>query len=573
MTNYRHTNQYHNLLTNCGWSIWSNGTEYNPTGSSYDFTIQNADLYSGGTQEMYQSYPVSKDIYLESRQASGGPSGGTYVRLTTQISGAGYPGRFYIESGSKTTFFNCAIGTIKASCYFRDGDISGTRFSIMFASYLGGANLHRSSLYYGRRQIRSPMWIGNSSWTQYSFYFNPIFDIKDPTCYSAVDGVYGDPWEMNRITAGIAIDNSSVVGNYFDIGPEITISSIAPCCVAADTLAMDTWSKSTNMLLYRNDEESGVVNPNWEDNYFKNTYEITLNTSSTNQYLNWPNDNNYNVECNYSKFRGREVTFGCAIKTSYGSHVCLIIEDSDGSSTSSYHSGGGSYEWLEVSRRCSNSITSFRVRIKLVNNANIAYARKPMLIYGNYIGSEVNWSPPDYETIWFDKPIASTRLTLIGNTCVHYGTAMEFQSDSGSLIGRRGLVGCYVYSEFSSSSSYDSDNQNFILVPQKFYFPLITDQTTYEGSYINSMSGLLDNSISRVSGFARGDKYCSKFSPVIPYNTPASFPVQTDNAFATSSFNFQSDIVGSVFYYLGAEIDYSYCMDAIESCNKITENT
>jgi len=64
-------------------------------------------------------------------------------------------------------------------------------------------------------------------------------------------------------------------------------------------------------------------------------------------------------------WQGKVVTFGCWVKCNTASRARLSISDGIGGSSSPYHSGGNTYEWLQVTRTINGSATRVRVHCEV----------------------------------------------------------------------------------------------------------------------------------------------------------------------------------------------------------------
>lgn len=63
-------------------------------------------------------------------------------------------------------------------------------------------------------------------------------------------------------------------------------------------------------------------------------------------------------------WRSKEFSFSCAVKTSVASLGKIGIYDGVGTTFSSYHTGGGSWEWLTVTRTLDASATELQIRFQ-----------------------------------------------------------------------------------------------------------------------------------------------------------------------------------------------------------------
>lgn len=90
---------------------------------------------------------------------------------------------------------------------------------------------------------------------------------------------------------------------------------------------------------------------------------------------------------NYKEFRGKQITLSVRVKTTLASKVKVRIKDSAGNSTSSAHTGGGTYETLTVTRTVDSSATSLLIEMGMLATGDVAtstiYFDNAMLVMGN----------------------------------------------------------------------------------------------------------------------------------------------------------------------------------------------
>lgn len=238
--------------------------------------------------------------------------------------------------------------------------------------------------------------------------------------------------------------------NYYD---EITCYEITPCCTGADTTAFDRWYKDSTLDLYREHDGS-----NTKDGSF---YALKMVPSAAGDFLTFPSVVGiFDNEEFYRQFAGRTVTLGCWIKTSTASHVRLSLRDNDGGAAhtySSYHTGGGTFEWLEVTRAIASATVDFLAYIwanvaPAVNGDTIVYISQPMLVFGSHIG-EGNYQPKQQEVIILEKYITSN---LLDNTIDWSSTGawidLNIEADSDAKLPK-GAKELKIFSTFKDSGS------------------------------------------------------------------------------------------------------------------------
>jgi len=179
---------------------------------------------------------------------------------------------------------------------------------------------------------------------------------------------------------------------------DFTCFEVTPACIASNNLAMDGWFKGSSTDIYRQHNDGGTLT---KDGSF---YGLYMDWAAAGDYVQWPGVNLRSKAEHYQRFAGRTVTFGCWMKTSKASHGKLTIEDNSGTvATSGLHTGGGGWEWLEITHTMGGSITLFSVLItgaQAVDGTDTdIYASQPMLVFGSSIG-EGNYTSPQGEIIY-----------------------------------------------------------------------------------------------------------------------------------------------------------------------------
>lgn len=256
---------------------------------------------------------------------------------------------------------------------------------------------------------------------------------------------------------------------------------IIPCCTVADTVAMDGWIKDSTADIYR--EHSGS---NVKDGSF---YANKLVVTAAADYVRWPGAVFDNEEW-YMQFQGRPVTFGKWVLTSTASHARLAITDSVGTTYSSYHTGGGAYEWLEVTRIVDAGATSVAVYVygdvaSNVDGTTIIYHCQGMFVFGWSLG-EGMYQPKSQEIIWIEKIIRGNLLAvLLANSDVAF-TGLNIEADSDATLPK----GCKAIQWYSLVRDSGSAGTN------ECYLALRKDAVKATGSY-NTTTGLFADAYKR----------------------------------------------------------------------------
>ena len=86
---------------------------------------------------------------------------------------------------------------------------------------------------------------------------------------------------------------------------------------------------------------------------------------------------------NHTNYQGRTVTFGCWVKTSTASQARIRVRDHITAITSSYHTGGGTWEWLTAILNVNATATSLKCQHQVMNTNGIAYFDGAILVEGS----------------------------------------------------------------------------------------------------------------------------------------------------------------------------------------------
>jgi len=231
---------------------------------------------------------------------------------------------------------------------------------------------------------------------------------------------------------------------YFD---NFSLSECVPACVAVNDVGPDGWTKGgpTHPDLYR--EQEG------RNGFF---YALKICAKGTNSWVYWPETSVLTTTRQFmQKFEGRTVTFGAWVKSNTANSARLEINYSGLiQAYSSYHSGGSSWEWMEVTKEIPSTITtslSFTVSCLGVAGTEVAYVCQPMLIFGNSIG-DGNYIQPPGETLWLESPITLTdynAATVSANASIK----LEEQS-SGKIPKGAKAVYCELMGQCANADKY-----------------------------------------------------------------------------------------------------------------------
>ncbi len=217
------------------------------------------------------------------------------------------------------------------------------------------------------------------------------------TLEGLVAGAHGLIFKATATTHSINLLNLDLgVGETLNI-TSIYVDEVIPGCVGADALGPDGWYKKSGMEIFRQHNDGGTLT---KDGSF---YSGKMDSLAAGDYLRWPLSVIETLAEHYQRFAGRMVTFGAWVYATTASHAFLQLVDSDttdddqSSDSSSYHTGGSTWEWLEVTMIVSATTTEFRCSF-CFDSTTVAYISQPMLVFGSSIG-EGNFSRPSGEVI------------------------------------------------------------------------------------------------------------------------------------------------------------------------------
>jgi len=357
-----------NLLTNSGFDVWSNSTLEN-VGSDL---VTNGDMETSPTSEWTGMATVSLAEETTTKHA-----GSKSLKVTRGASnGSAYQGTLALTVGK--------LYKVTAWCYQPTaGGSSGS--GIYISTSVGGAG----TVDYGKSTTTLDAWVD-----------------------------LGGVFEATQTTHYITITAESVNTDY-TFWDDVSVYEVTPGCVAADQLALDGWFKDTTIDIYR--EHSGS---NTKDGSF---YSLKGVVNAANDFVIWPDMTTRSSDPWLDRFAGRMVTFGAWVKTSTATHMRLNIYDG-GHNYSGYHTGGGAWEWIEVTISFSASPTYAQFEFKAEQASGDFYISQPILVFGSSIG-EGNYTRPVGEVVQCEKPI-----TIFSNDTISSETSYNLEVESSGMI-------------------------------------------------------------------------------------------------------------------------------------------
>lgn len=247
---------------------------------------------------------------------------------------------------------------------------------------------------------------------------------------------YTVTFEATTTTTFISLNCTSAAGAYyFD---EVTLYEITPCCTAANSVTFDGeggWTKDITVDIYRQHNDGGTLT---KDGSF---YSLKCVPSAADDFIYFPKDAMIdNVEW-MQKFAGRTVSFGMWVKTSTASHAKIGIFDT-AYTYSSFHTGGGDWEWIEVTKAIDATPAQVYFIIRFdqapnIDGSTIVYVSQPMLIFSkgaDAIIGEGNYTPKSQEMIWLEKNIPSNGYDGLLNQSDLAYTDLNLEADSDAML-------------------------------------------------------------------------------------------------------------------------------------------
>lgn len=281
-------------------------------------------------------------------------------------------------------------------------------------------------------------------------------------------GVTTGVYEVTAVTidTNFTLHDTSITAASAHTGYEMT-----PGCVAADNKGPKGWYKSSSASCKIFREHNGS---NTTDGSF---YALKMaNTENSERSVIWPSSSLINQAEHYRKFAGRTITLGAWVKYTGGADEArLAITQTSGTTYSSYHTGGGAYEWLELTVDIAPNTTTFYMSFASAGSSadETTYWQQPMLAFGSSIGSG-NYSKPFGEIIELE-----TFVTLANYDGVAVGasenTTLNIEAES---LGKIGKGVSYYDSTIIGTPSAATSEKILQLNPGTIPGPTIAAQTT-----------------------------------------------------------------------------------------------
>jgi len=327
-----------NLLTNSGFDVWSNSTLEN-TGS---------DKVTNGTFTSNTSGWTGYEMTLAS--VSGGQSGNR-MRLTKTVAnwyGSGYQ-----------SITGLTIGKMYKLSVYAD---RGTAGSVLIGL---GLEIYGVPSY---------------------FYVN--------CSHTDITQLHTFIWEATVTSANLVVSVQSGSVDAVSYIDTVSFYEVTPGCVAADTNAPDGWKKHAP----EPDVSREYTGTNTKDGSFYALKYVSAGTAD--QWSRLVKKSSDSTLPRIENLQGRTLTLGAWVWADTGSTARLLIRDGSTFYYSDPHTGGSSYEWLEVTRAVGSSSTGIEAGLNVYVASKTVYISQPMLVFGNSIGSG-NYTRPQGEWVYY----------------------------------------------------------------------------------------------------------------------------------------------------------------------------
>ena len=116
------------------------------------------------------------------------------------------------------------------------------------------------------------------------------------------------------------------------------------------------WTKNGSAIIDRETDQRYVYN---------GRYSVKLTNQADAEAYIESNYYNNSVFQNISYWRGKTISFGCQVKADDANRVRIEIYDDGGSTPSAYHTGGGGWEFLSVTRTIDANTRTLRLRLSI----------------------------------------------------------------------------------------------------------------------------------------------------------------------------------------------------------------
>lgn len=135
---------------------------------------------------------------------------------------------------------------------------------------------------------------------------------------------------------------------------------------------------------------------------------------------------------NYANVKGQKFSVAIKGKTAVASHLRVTVDDGVTTTSSNYHTGGGTEEHLTATHTISGSATKLEVLIEVKNSAGDAYVGGCVFVFAPY-------APSDWQALSAERDANATRRGLVNSGAQTLGGVKTF---AVAPIGVRRYVRC-----------------------------------------------------------------------------------------------------------------------------------
>ncbi len=198
------------------------------------------------------------------------------------------------------------------------------------------------------------------------------------------------------------------------------------------------------------------------------------------------------------QFEGLEVSLGCWVKSSIASHARIQITDSATTTSSSYHTGGGSWEWLTVTHTVSASASYLRFQFNVASNGT-AYFSGPNFVLSDQEPTRWRPAPTITSTLYFPfrgvPTVENGRATYVFQRPAIIRSVYAYAATPTS--GTTFTIDIEKGNGDATWASIFSAGSDAILNDGKRFGVKVPDSSTYSNY---NFSGIFDDAATSVSG-------------------------------------------------------------------------
>jgi len=393
-----------NLLTNSGFDVWSNSTLVEATSGAApvldgaNAALINNLLTNGGFDSATTEWAVNRG----SLSSTAGGKTGNCLTITESGGGGGNPQAYQ------------TVTTVVGKLY-------------QFTAYVNDGT-----------EATYRVYIGTGGAGTYNNYDSGDKNSSDDWTSSVESLLFEATGTSTTISIEQRAANASGTTLLVD---SVTLYEVTPACVAANALAPDTMTKSSALNIWRQHNDGGTYT---KDGSY---YSLKATNTAATEYLYFKN---VTLEEELQRFAGRNVAFGVWVKTDTASHARLRLYNGDANTYSTYHTGGNTWEWLEVTATIDASPDSVMFAVHLTTDTKTAYISQPMLVFGSSIG-EGNYTRPQGEWVNLEERTLMFNDTESGDVAQ---TTLNLEAASDGKIPKGAkTVDMFVYARDSDSTT------------------------------------------------------------------------------------------------------------------------